>query len=95
MPGDKERLDWLEQQALIRSGNESVLGCYRLVPIEPPITLLPHLTGFDSVHWMDEHDRNVILERLRSRWAGILDALAPPDVQQAPGSEGEERRPRP
>lgn len=54
---------------------------YKLVPVEPPQTLLGHLTSYERVDYMDERDRNVILERLRKRWAGILAAIPEPDMR--------------
>lgn len=45
------------------------------VPIEPPLSLLPHLTNYSSVKNLSEHDREVVLARLRTRWLAILEAV--------------------
>lgn len=51
-----------------------------LVPVEPPLSLLPHLTNYAKVDYMNERDRAVILGRLRLRWTAILEALRPPSA---------------
>lgn len=47
----------------------------KLVPVDPPLSLLPYLTEYSSVEHMSERDRGVILERLRTRLAAILAAI--------------------
>lgn len=57
---------------------------YKLAPPEAPKALMGMLTMYDSVDGMDARDRQVILDRLRERWAVILDALpeAPPPERE-------------
>lgn len=47
----------------------------RELPKDPPLSLLPLLTEYSNVDHLSERDRDVILERLRTRWAAILAAI--------------------
>lgn len=46
------------------------------VPIDPPLSLLPHLTNVSSVEHLSERDQGIYMARLRSRWTAILEAAS-------------------